>query len=180
MIRSAATRLLPVLLLAAALLAWPSAHAVQPDEILDDPALESRARDLSAGLRCLVCQNQSIDDSNAGLARDLRLIVRQRLLAGDDDAAVLRYVTDRYGDYVLLKPPVDSRTWLLWGAPAILVALGLLIMWTWLRPAATGTEAAPQPLSAEERRRARRLLPGKGGADRTSPPHIAGGKENNP
>ena len=97
------------------------ALAVQPDEILTDPALEGRARALSANLRCLVCQNQSIDDSNAPLARDLRLLVRERLKAGDDDGAVMNYVVARYGDFVLLKPPFKLSTLALWAAPLIVL-----------------------------------------------------------
>ena len=89
------------------MLAGGAALAVEPDEILPDPALEARARAISAGLRCLVCQNQSIDDSNAPLARDLRLLVRERLKAGDSDAQVMRFVEDRYGEFVLLKPPLE-------------------------------------------------------------------------
>jgi cytochrome c-type biogenesis protein CcmH len=94
------------------------AWAVLPDERLADPALETRARSLGQELRCLVCQNQSIDDSNADLAHDLRLIVRERLVAGDSDAQVLDYLRQRYGDYVLLRPPVTPGTWLLWFGPA--------------------------------------------------------------
>ena len=86
------------------------ALAVQPDEILDDPALEERARDISAGLRCLVCRNESIDESNADLARDMRLLVRERLVAGDSDAEVVDFIVDRYGEYVLLKPAPEART----------------------------------------------------------------------
>ena len=99
------------------------AHAVQPGEQMKDPALEGRARALSSELRCLVCQNQSIDDSEAGLARDLRVIVRERLQAGDDDASVRAYLVRRYGDFVLLKPPFKPATLLLWGTP-ILILLG--------------------------------------------------------
>ena len=93
------------------------ALAVQPDEVLKDPALESRARAISQELRCLVCQNQSIDDSNAPLARDLRILVRDRLKAGDSDDKVMEFVTDRYGDYVLLRPPFNAHTLMLWTAP---------------------------------------------------------------
>jgi cytochrome c-type biogenesis protein CcmH len=99
--------------------------AVSPDEILSDPALESRARDISAGLRCLVCQNQSIDDSDADLAKDLRVLVRERLVAGDSDEEVRQYLVDRYGEYVLLNPRVNGHTVLLWiAAPALLLAGG--------------------------------------------------------
>lgn len=114
-----------------AVVAWlalvtPS-FAVQPDEILPDPALEARARALSAELRCLVCQNQSIDDSNAPLARDLRLLVRERLKAKDSDQAVLDYIVARYGEFVLLKPPVNSSTLVLWVTP-LLVLLGAIAL----------------------------------------------------
>ncbi len=101
-----------------------SARAVQPDEILADPKLEARARDLSAQLRCMVCQNQSIDDSSAELARDLRLLVRERLKAGDGDDAIRAYLVQRYGDFILLKPPVKPETLPLWGAPIVILLLG--------------------------------------------------------
>ena len=101
-----------------------TAQAVEPDEILDDPALEARARDISKDLRCVVCQNQDIDSSNAGVARDLRLLVRERLVAGDTDAEVIEFVRARYGDYVLLMPPFKPETYALWLAPAFLVLFG--------------------------------------------------------
>ena len=101
------------------------ALALSPDEILDDPVLEQRARDISAGLRCLVCQNQSIDDSDADLARDLRVLVRERLVAGDSDEAVRQYLVDRYGEYVLLNPRVGSHTIVLWVAAPVLLIGGL-------------------------------------------------------
>ncbi|WP_064692325.1 cytochrome c-type biogenesis protein [Rhizobium aegyptiacum] len=100
------------------------AFAVNPDEVLADPALEARARALSAELRCMVCQNQSIDDSNAELAKDLRLLVRERIRGGDSDEAVLNYIVSRYGEFVLLKPRFSIRTILLWGAPVLLVLAG--------------------------------------------------------
>lgn len=100
-----------------------SAGAVEPDEILDDPALEARARAISRQLRCVVCQSESIDDSNAPLAKDLRLLVRERLQAGDDNAAVMGYVTARYGDYVLLKPRLTAGTAFLWSAPVLFLCL---------------------------------------------------------
>ena len=100
------------------------AHAVNPDEVLSDPALEERARDLSAKLRCLVCQNQSIDDSDAELAKDLRVIVRERLVAGDSDEAVIDFIVARYGEYVLLQPRFAAHTWLLWVSPFVLILLG--------------------------------------------------------
>ncbi|MCY6381501.1 cytochrome c-type biogenesis protein [Hoeflea prorocentri] len=101
------------------------ASAVTPDEILDDPALEERARDISAGLRCLVCQNQSIDESDAELAKDLRVLVRQRLVEGDSDDEVIGYVVSRYGEFVLLKPRLSVQTVLLWSTPAIVLLGGL-------------------------------------------------------
>ncbi|WP_298433191.1 cytochrome c-type biogenesis protein [uncultured Jannaschia sp.] len=111
-------------ILLAALLAATPALAVQPDEVLADTALEERARDLSKNIRCLVCRNESIDESNAELARDLRLLVRERLVAGDSDAEVIAYLVDRYGEYVLLNPPASGSTLLLWGAPLALLLLG--------------------------------------------------------
>mgnify|MGYP001805897569 CR=1 FL=1 len=138
------------------------AAAVQPDEVLADPALETRARLLSRDLRCLVCQNQSIDDSNAELARDLRLVVRERLKAGDDDRQVLAYLTNRYGDYVLLKPPVKASTYALWAAPGLLLAGGGLAVAFYYRrrnaAALSGESRADAPLSAEETRRLEALL----------------------
>ena len=107
------------------LLGWVSlAAAVQPDEQLADPALEARAREISAGLRCLVCQNQSIDDSDAPLARDLRILVRQRLEAGDSDVMVKDFLVARYGDFVLLKPPFSTSTLLLWLTPLLVLVAG--------------------------------------------------------
>ncbi len=140
--------------LALTLLANP-AQAVQPDEILPDPALEQRARELSAELRCMVCQNQSIDDSNAPLARDLRLLVRERLVAGDSNEEVLSFLVDRYGEFVLLKPSFSGHTLLLWlAAPAVLIAGGL-IAWGVVGRNRRRPEAAP--LSAEEEAELARL-----------------------
>jgi cytochrome c-type biogenesis protein CcmH len=113
-----------LLALAAALVALP-AFAVQPDEMLKQPELEARARALSAQLRCMVCQNQSIDDSDAPLAKDLRILVRERLVAGDSDAAVKDFLVQRYGDFILLKPPLEWRTLILWTAPFVLLLAGL-------------------------------------------------------
>ncbi len=128
------------------LLATP-VFAVNPDEVLSDPALEARARHLSAELRCLVCQNQSIDDSNAELAKDLRVLLRQRLQAGDTDSQVLDYVVSRYGEFVLLNPRLTARTVLLWASPAIFLAIGGAVLLLSLRrrrpagPADSLTEA---------------------------------------
>ncbi|GJD58070.1 cytochrome c-type biogenesis protein [Methylobacterium dankookense] len=116
-------------LLVLALLAAGPARAVQPDEVLPDPTLEHRAREISAGLRCLVCQNQSIDDSDAPLAKDLRLIVRERLKAGDTNQAVEDYVVRRYGEFVLLRPVFGLHTLLLWATPLLAILLGGFGIW---------------------------------------------------
>jgi len=119
------TRFLLLAILAIGLAA-PQANALQPDELLDDPVLEQRAREISAGLRCLVCQNQSIDDSDAPLARDLRVLVRERLEAGDTNADVESFVVARYGDFVLLRPPMNAYTIILWAAPALVLLAGAI------------------------------------------------------
>jgi cytochrome c-type biogenesis protein CcmH len=134
-----------------------TAAAVQPDEILADPALEARARAISKDIRCLVCQNQSIDDSDAELARDLRLIVRERLEAGDDDRQVRDYLVARYGDFVLLDPPVKLETYALWFGPLAAFLLGAAATWAYLRRRRAAPEP-PAPLSAEERQRLAALL----------------------
>jgi cytochrome c-type biogenesis protein CcmH len=143
------------------------ARAVEPDEVLADPALEARARDISAGLRCLVCQNQSIDDSHAPLARDLRLLVRERLKAGDTDKAVRAYVVDRYGEFVLLRPPVSAGTILLWLTPLVLLGLagGLAFGLLRGRPAPASVRAET-PLTSDEQRRLDELMSGKTGDPR--------------
>lgn len=127
--------------LALAALAAAPARAVQPDEMLPDPALEARARNLSRELRCMVCQNQSIDDSDAPLARDLRILVRDRLKTGDDDKQVLDFLTARYGDFVLLKPRFTWETAALWGTPAVLLLFGGLGLFIFLRRRAPATAA---------------------------------------
>ncbi|WP_051213096.1 cytochrome c-type biogenesis protein [Maritalea myrionectae] len=106
----------------------PQGFAVQPDEVLDDPVLEERARDISEGLRCLVCQNQSIDDSDADLARDLRIVVRERLVAGDSNDEVVDYVVARYGEFVLLKPTFSGHNLVLWIAAPLIFVIGLVIL----------------------------------------------------
>lgn len=131
-----------------------AAAAVEPDEMLSDPALEARAREISAELRCMVCQNQSIDDSNADLARDLRLLVRSRLEAGDSDDEVIDYVVSRYGEFVLLKPRFSPHTWLLWGAPALLILLGTIGLWR----LAAARRGADRPLSRQEEERLEKIL----------------------
>ncbi|KFB10633.1 cytochrome c-type biogenesis protein [Nitratireductor basaltis] len=131
------------------------ANAVEPDEVLEDPVLEQRARDLSLNLRCMVCQNQSIDDSNADLARDLRVLVRERLVAGDTDEEVIDYIVDRYGEFVLLKPRFSWGNALLWGAPAILLLIGLLLAFTTVGSHRRRKAAS---LSEEEEQRLERIL----------------------
>lgn len=153
-------RWLAVLALALACLgAAPGHAATNPDEILADPVLEQRARDLSKQLRCLVCQNQSIDDSDAELARDLRRIVREQLVAGRSDQEIIDYLTARYGDFVLLKPPVKPATWGLWFGPALVLALAGAGVAVYVRRRRR-VEEAPPPLSAEERKRLDGLLRG--------------------
>ena len=143
-------RVFPVPSLAAAVfivLASVPALAVQPDEVLKDPALERRARDLSAGLRCLVCQNQSIDESDAPLARDLRVLVRERLKAGDDNREVQDFVVQRYGEFVLLKPTLGLHTALLWLSPVLVLGAGAAGLFVALRR----RKDATAPLSPQER-----------------------------
>ncbi len=135
-----------------------AAEAVEPDEILDDPVLEARARGLSAGIRCLVCQNESIDSSNADMARDLRILVRDRLQAGDSDQAVLDYLVARYGDFVLLNPPLKPATYILWYGPGLLLLLGFVGVVVFLRRQRGRSPAAASGLSADERMRLRALL----------------------
>jgi cytochrome c-type biogenesis protein CcmH len=142
----------------ACLLLLTPAQAVEPGEALADPALEARARDLSADLRCLVCQNQSIDDSHAPLAKDLRLLVRERLQAGDSDDQVRTYLVQRYGDFVLLKPPLRIGTLLLWGAPLmVLLAGGFGLLLASRRRVSV---APTSSLSADEQARLDKLLGG--------------------
>jgi cytochrome c-type biogenesis protein CcmH len=155
-------RLLFAALLLMATLASPPAHAVRPDEMLPDPVLEARAREIGKELRCLVCRNQSIDDSEAALAHDLRVLVRERLLAGDSDRQVLDYITARYGDFVLLRPPFKLDTWLLWGGPLLILVVGGLGMLRFVRR--QSHRAASPPLSADEERRLARIL--QDGAER--------------
>lgn len=131
-----------------------TAAAVQPDEILDDPKLEARARDISAGLRCLVCQNQSIDDSDAPLARDLRILVRERLQTGDSDRQVVDYIVDRYGEFVLLNPRLSAHTLILWAAPVVLLVFGAIGVFV----AARRRRADPASLTDDEKRRIEALL----------------------
>jgi len=144
-----------VLLATPVLAATPAAAIVDPREMLPDPAQEQRAREIGRDLRCLVCQNQSIDDSKAGLARDLRQIVRERVAAGDSNEEVLAFVTARYGDYVRLTPPLSAMTVALWASPAVVLALGVVAVLGFYRRRVTF--AAQPPLSEEERARLARL-----------------------
>lgn len=156
--------LLRRLLVVVALLASPQALAVQPDEILADPAQEARARELSRQLRCMVCQNQSIDDSDAPLARDLRILVRERLQVGDSNQQVLDFLVQRYGEFVLLNPRLRPQTALLWLAPPLLLIGGGLVLFLLARRRASGasTNDAVTPqggaLTADEERRLARLM----------------------
>lgn len=136
-----------------------SAWAVNPDEMLADPALEARAREISKGLRCLVCQNESIDESNADLARDLRLLVRDRLKKGDSDQQVVAYIVSRYGNYVLLKPPFEPGTWGLWLGPPVLLLAGGFAVWRYYKGRGTAAPAVVG-LSDEERQRLDSMLRG--------------------
>tara|TARA_E500000318_G_scaffold84121_2_gene79850 strand:- start:1535 stop:2017 length:483 start_codon:yes stop_codon:yes gene_type:complete len=148
-----------ILAVVLAVLALP-AFAVEPGEMLKDPALEARARELSKEIRCLVCQNQSIDDSNAGLAKDLRVILRERLVAGDSDTEIKTFLVERYGDFVLLKPPVKAETLFLWYGPfaiGVLGAIGVAVFLLRRRDGGAVNEA-PVPLSDDERKRIDALL----------------------
>ncbi len=156
--------LLALAVLLAAPLMAPPASGVEPDEVLDDPVLEARARALSQELRCLVCQNEPIDSSNAGLARDLRILVRERLTAGDSDAEVKEFLVARYGDYVLLDPPMKTTTYVLWFGPGLILLLGALgVVLYFARRRRAPAEAVP--LSAEERVRLERVLEDEAAAE---------------
>jgi cytochrome c-type biogenesis protein CcmH len=145
------------LALAAALLAGP-AFAVQPDEILDDPVLEERARSLSGGLRCLVCRNESIDESNADLARDMRILLRERLVAGDTDEEAVRFLVDRFGEYVLLRPTATGSNLLLWIAGPAMFLGGAAIAGVYLRRRAAAQPVSAGGLSDDEKARLSELL----------------------
>ncbi|MEM8951260.1 MAG: cytochrome c-type biogenesis protein [Pseudomonadota bacterium] len=145
----------------------PAVAATSPDELLEDPELERRARELSKELRCLVCQNQSIDDSDADLARDLRALVRERLLEGDTDEEIIDFVTQRYGDFVLLRPPVKPTTWILWYGPPVLFLIAGAGLVLYVRRRRHAPISAPvDDLSEEEQAKLDRLL-GRREADTT-------------
>ncbi|MYM54068.1 cytochrome c-type biogenesis protein [Thalassovita mangrovi] len=145
------------LILALILVAAP-VWAVQPDEILDDPALEARAREISKNLRCLVCRNENIDDSNAELARDLRLLVRERLVAGDSNEEAVAYIVDRYGEYVLLNPTARGANWMLWAAGPIMLIAGLGLGLVYLRRRGSAPEQKVEALSDEEKARLAEIM----------------------
>jgi cytochrome c-type biogenesis protein CcmH len=157
----------------ALMMGGPAAHAVQPDEIMADTGKEVRARDLSRELRCMVCQNQSIDDSEAPLARDLRLLVRERIAAGDSDAQVIDFLVARYGEFVLLKPRFKPHTLLLWLLPPLALAGGGLALWTYSRRRSKFPETEDQgllTLTPEEEARLERLIAGQTSPE--SPPEL--------
>ena len=147
-----------LILALALILSAPFAYAVQPDEVLPDPAMEQRARDISAGLRCLVCRNESIDESNAELARDLRLLVRERLLEGDTNDEVVDYVVDRYGEYVLLNPTTSGSNIVLWLAGPIMAVIALILAFFYLRGRSTPKPGTEDRLSADEEARLSEIL----------------------
>ena len=144
------------------MMAATAACAVQPDEIMSDPVKEARARDLSRELRCMVCQNQSIDDSEAPLAKDLRILVRERIAAGDSNAQVIDFIVARYGEFVLLKPRLNSHTWILWLLPPLVLAGGGIALWMQARRRRKSVAGEEDPallkLSAEEEARLERLI----------------------
>lgn len=146
------------LLLALALMFAQPVLAVQPDEVLEDPVLEQRARELSKGLRCLVCKNESIDESHASLARDLRILVRERLVAGDSDDEAMAFIVDRYGEFVLLRPTVTGSNWLLWAAGPLMMLIAALLGARYLRGRAQASEPELDRLSAQEEKRLAELL----------------------
>jgi cytochrome c-type biogenesis protein CcmH len=147
----------PALVLALTLIATPLL-AVQPDEVLSDPALEARARTLSKDLRCLVCRNENIDDSNADLARDIRLLVRERLVAGDTDAAAMAYIVDRYGEYVLLNPTSKGANLILWIAGPAMLLLGGGVAVAYIRKRRGAGDPAASELSEDEEKRLAEIL----------------------
>ena len=144
--------------LALALLAAVPAGAVQPDEVLSDPVLEARARELSKGLRCLVCRNESIDESHADLARDLRLLLRERLVAGDSDDEAITFIVDRYGEYVLLTPTTGGSNLILWIAGPAMLGAGGLIAALYLRRRGRGDGPGAEALTEDESRRLDKIL----------------------
>ena len=150
------TRTMPLLICLLWLSLTAMAHAVEPDEKLADPALESRARALTLELRCVVCQNQSVDDSDAPLAKDIRVLVRERIKAGDSDEEVRAFIVARYGKFVLMRPPFDGETIVLWLGPAVLLLAGVALAYFYVRRVRRTT--SPAPLSLAEEEAVRRLI----------------------
>jgi cytochrome c-type biogenesis protein CcmH len=157
-------KILALVFAVAVMSASSSAYAVQPDEIMADPVNEARARELSRELRCMVCQNQSIDDSEAPLARDLRLLVRERISAGDSDAQVIDFLVARYGEFVLLKPRLEPHTLLLWLLPPLVLGGGGLALWMHSRRSRPAVVETPVTLTPDEEARLSALM-----ADEASP-----------
>jgi len=145
-------------MIAMALLLATPALAVQPDEVLPDPVMEERARDISGGLRCLVCRNESIDESNADLARDLRLLVRERLVLGDTDAETVAFIVDRYGEYVLLRPTLTGSSIALWAAGPVIMLLALGLAFTYVRRRAHAEAPTEIALNDAERSRLKEII----------------------
>ncbi|MFC6686342.1 cytochrome c-type biogenesis protein [Jhaorihella thermophila] len=152
------TRLVSLVLIVALGLLPMLARAVEPDEILDDPKLEARARAISANVRCVVCQNEPINTSNAGIARDLRILIRERLKAGDTDQEVLDFLVARYGDFVLFKPPFKPETWALWLAPFVIFAAGGAGIFVMLRRTGQRDTAGPEKLNPAEEEKLARIM----------------------
>lgn len=147
-----------VLAIVALCLSVLPAWAIEPDELLDDPGLEARARAISAELRCLVCRNESIDESNADIAKDLRLLVRERLLAGDDDDAVIDFIVARYGEYVLLRPNTGGANLVLWASGPVMALIALLLVMVYLRGRARARARGGDALSKDEQKRLDEIL----------------------
>lgn len=161
-------RILALLFALAVIISSSAAYAVLPDEVMSDPAKEARARNLSRELRCMVCQNESIDDSEAPLARDIRLLVRERIAAGDSDAQVLNFLVARYGEFVLLKPRLERQTLLLWLLTPSVLAAGALALWlnSRRRKAMASEDSSPAQLTAEEEARIKQLMSTEPASDR--------------
>jgi len=153
---------LAMVLAAAIAISVAPVRAVTPSETLDDPALEARARALSAEIRCLVCQNQSIDESDADLAKDLRILIRKHLMAGDDEETIRTYLVERYGEFVLLKPPFRLGTWLLWFGPLVVFLAGAAGLVVFLRGRGAAAPSGGNALSAAEESRLEKLLDADG------------------
>ncbi len=147
-----------IVLVAGAVMPAGGARAVTPDEMLQDPALEARAREISKNLRCVVCRNQNIDDSNAELAHDFRVLLRERLKAGDTDEEAVAWLVDRYGDYILLAPPLNAMTFLLWAGPALLLIIAAGGFWLSLRARARAEDPGPVQISESDRALISRIL----------------------